>query len=100
VARKAITYKVDKEEARIAALRRDSIRVKVGRGNFRDVKVGDTVTRIISETIPMEMKVTYADDNEIRCGDWVFDRDTGMEIDDDLFWGPKYDTTGSRLVAA
>lgn len=46
-----------------------------------DVKVGDTVTRLIGGVIPMKLKVTDVSDTTIECGDWTFDRETGAEID-------------------
>jgi hypothetical protein len=76
----------------------------VPRGNFRHVKVGDTVTRMLAGQIPMKLGVTKVDDDLIYCGfadpeqAWTFDRDTGAEVDDDLRWGPQYRRTGSYLV--
>lgn len=63
-----------------------------------EVKVGDTVTRIIARTMRMELIVTHVTETEIHCGDWVFDRRTGAEIDDDLDWGPPPKATGSFLA--
>jgi len=54
--------------------------------NFEHVKKGDTVTRLIGGTLPMELKVTKVDDKLIHCGDWTFDRVTGGEVDEDLGW--------------
>lgn len=73
--------------------------------DFTHVKVGDTVTRMLSGTIPMQLRVTKVDDDLIHCGSedfavqgWTFDRQTGAEVDEDLKWGPKYGYTGSYLV--
>lgn len=58
--------------------------------SFRDVKVGDTVTRLLSGVIPMKMKVTRVDEDVLYCGTpcgedgWTFCRDTGAEIDEDI----------------
>jgi hypothetical protein len=46
--------------------------------------------------VPMELNVTAVDDDYIHCGDWKFDKKTGVEIDEDLGWGP--DASGSHLV--
>lgn len=65
--------------------------------SFRDLKVGDTVTRMLAGEIPIELKVTEVLQDKIICGAWEFCRSTGMEIDDDLGWGPTYGITGSYL---
>jgi len=62
-----------------------------------DLKVGDTVTRMLAATIPHELKVTALSDTLITCGSRTFDRATGAEIDDDLRWGPPPLGTGSFL---
>lgn len=62
---------------------------------FEHVKAGDTVTRLICGTMPMELAVTKVDDKLIHCGPWTFDRVTGAEVDEDLGWGPA--GTGSVL---
>lgn len=66
--------------------------------SFRDLQVGDTVTRMLAGTIPMELTVTEVDDTLIHCGPWTFDRATGVEEDSDLNWGVAYGVTGSFLV--
>ncbi len=67
---------------------------------FEDVKVGDTVLRLLSDqNIPMHLKVTAVDDRLIHCGPWTFDRGTGVEEDEELGWGVKFGRTGSRLAA-
>jgi len=65
---------------------------------FEHVKAGDTVTRMICGTMPMELKVTKVDDTLIYCGDWTFDRITGGEVDEDLGWTAHQ--TGSVLKHA
>jgi hypothetical protein len=62
------------------------------------LKVGDVVTRLLAGTIPQDLKVTEIADEKIVCGLWEFCRNTGLEIDDDLGWGPKYGTTGSYIT--
>lgn len=63
------------------------------------IKPGDTVTRMLAGQIAMPLKVTKVDETCIYCGDWKFDRETGMEIDDMLGWtksssGSYLQTTG------
>lgn len=60
--------------------------------NGTDVKVGDAVTRYLAGVIPVPMKVTAVSADRIMCGNWTFDRKTGVEIDEELGWGPE---TGS-----
>ena len=50
--------------------------------NFTDVKVGDTVTRLLAESIPMQLEVTDVTQDRIICGEWEFDRKSGIEVDD------------------
>lgn len=74
--------------------------------SFKDIKIGDIVTRNLAGVI-MKLRVTHVDAERIWCGlpdggsigGWSFDRITGAEIDDDLGWGPKYGVTGSFLVS-
>ncbi len=60
------------------------------RRSFRDVEVGDSVTRMIAGVIPDVILVTGVDDKYIYCNPfgweegWTFDRDTGLEYDPDL----------------
>ena len=61
------------------------------------MKVGDTVTRWLAGTIPMELRVTDITDDRIVCGAWEFDLRTGAEIDEDLGWGPPPKMTGSFI---
>jgi hypothetical protein len=65
---------------------------------LENVKVGDTLTRLLGGTLPMEVVVTIVNENEIVCGSpdgfvqgtaedgWRFNRANGAEIDDDLGW--------------
>jgi hypothetical protein len=66
-----------------------------------EIKVGDTVTRWLAGTIPMELRVTEVTDTEILCGErgvgWMFDKKTGAEIDEELGWGPPPSRTGSFI---
>lgn len=74
---------------------------------FDKLKVGDNPTRIMAG-LKMKMVVRTVTDKTLVCdaitekggvfrGGWTFDRETGMEIDDDLDWGPKYGRSGSYL---
>lgn len=66
---------------------------------LKDLKVGDIITRHFGGTdgVDMKLKVSYIDDGTIQCGAWVFDKETGAEIDEDLGWGP-LTGTGSYIV--
>lgn len=60
------------------------------------LQVGDEVTRMLTGTIPVGLKVTAIDDL-IHCGPWTFHKLTGCEVDLEIGWdGLK--TTGSFLV--
>ena len=63
------------------------------------VKKGDTVTRMLADQIPMELKVTGVSKTVIWCGGWRFDKATGAELDDLLQWGPRYGISGSFIRA-
>lgn len=79
---------------------------------FTHLKVGDPFIRLLAGSIPMEMIVTKIENESLfaraknlsyessSCNDeadWQFDRKTGVEIDEDLHWGPKYGVTGSFI---
>lgn len=71
--------------------------------DFRAVQVGDRVVRLLAGELPMELLVTEVTDDLIVCGGaagWTFDRVTGIEIDEELGWGPQFGITGSYLVLA
>jgi hypothetical protein len=71
--------------------------------DFAQVRAGDVVTRLLGGS-PMALKVTAVDERLIYCGrpgvGWSFDRTTGVEVDEELGWGPQFGITGSYLVAA
>lgn len=53
--------------------------------DFLDVKKDDTVLRMLAGTIPMKLTVVEITEDRIICGGgWEFDRQTGVEIDDDI----------------
>ena len=61
-----------------------------------DIKVGDTVRRLMCETIKVDIVVTEIDDDYIYCHPpkmtwprdacWKFRLDNGYEVDEDLGW--------------
>jgi len=61
------------------------------------MKIGDTVKRYIGGTASMKLVITDLTSTVIICGSWTFDRKTGMEIDEDLDWGPQSGRTGSFI---
>ena len=65
-----------------------------------EVKSGDEVLRwIVGCSTPMPLIVKIVTTNRIICvGGWEFDRATGMEIDEQLDWGPD-GVTGSWIKA-
>jgi hypothetical protein len=62
-----------------------------------DVQPGEVVVRMVGNTLPMFMTVTKVTEDQVICGDYTFDRETGMEIDEFLEWGPKFGRTGSVI---
>ena len=63
--------------------------------DFKNIKVGDVVTRMLAGKVPLELKVTQVDEL-IHCGPWTFSRNNGAEIDPELGWTES--VTGSYLV--
>ena len=53
---------------------------------FEHKKAGDTVTRLLAGVAPMTLVVSRVDAEFIYCGNWIFRRDTGGEVDFDLGW--------------
>lgn len=47
-------------------------------------KVGEEVNRMIAGTIAMPLIITRITPEYIFCGPYMFDRNTGMEIDEEL----------------
>lgn len=74
---------------------------------------GDTVIRLIAGELEMPMRVLEVENDLIYCTPldldmedaiergliWTFDRTTGLEVDSGLEWGPRWQRTGSELVA-
>lgn len=76
--------------------------------SFRDLRVGDRVTRVLGGA-PMVMEIVDVCEDVVVCaavredgslfrGDWTFCRDTGAEEDEELGWGRAHGVTGSFLV--
>jgi hypothetical protein len=61
---------------------------------LEDMKVGDTVTRMMCG-FPMQLKVSTVTDDRIICGPWTFSKANGAEIDEELGWDER--KTGSYL---
>lgn len=51
-----------------------------------NVKVGDSVNRILAGSMKMPLTVTGITKTQIMCGPYVFDIETGAEIDPELGW--------------
>lgn len=50
---------------------------------YLKIKAGDVIERMLAFCIPDYLIVQKVDDNIIDAG-WVFDRNTGLEIDEDI----------------
>jgi len=50
---------------------------------YQAIKVGDVLERMLGFAIPCYVTVVEITDDFIDCG-WVFDRNTGLEIDEDI----------------
>lgn len=62
------------------------------------MKIGDKITRMLAGEIPHELTITDIKDGLIHTGGgWTFDLETGIEVDEELGWGPKYGKSGSFL---
>lgn len=48
------------------------------------LRPGNKVTRMLAGVVPMTLTVTDVTPSRITCGDWVFNRATGEEIDEDI----------------
>ena len=50
---------------------------------IRTIKVGDIIERMLGFSVPHYLNVVDVTDTIIDCG-WTFDRNTGLEIDEDI----------------
>lgn len=62
------------------------------------VVVGATVIRMLAGKVPHKLTVDSIEDGVVICHWWIFDLETGAEIDEDLDWGPPPKFTGSFLT--
>lgn len=53
---------------------------------YNSIKAGDVIERMLGFCIPVYLVVSKVDDKMIYTGDegWTFDRNTGLEIDEDI----------------
>ena len=51
---------------------------------LKKIKKDDVIERMLAFTIPTYLIVTKVTDDRIITGWWEFDRDTGIEIDEDI----------------
>ena len=58
--------------------------IPLSKEEYNSIKEGDWVTRMLAFCIPMPLKVTRVTDTTIITGLWEFDRNTGIEIDEDI----------------
>lgn len=63
------------------------------------MQVGDEVTQLIGGIMPTPVRITRIEmlTGIIHCADIRFCPETGMELDEEKEWGPKYEKTGSYL---
>lgn len=50
---------------------------------YNSIKPGDVIVRMLAFCIPMQLVVQSVSDTIIDAG-WTFDRNTGLEIDEDI----------------
>ena len=50
---------------------------------YYSIKEGDVIERVLAFCLPMFLNVQSVSDDIINCG-WTFDRNTGIEIDEDI----------------
>jgi hypothetical protein len=79
----------------------DRPQVRVVHHSFRYVKPGDRVRRVLGGAA-MTLVVSAVDEDFIHCGPpgvgWKFDRATGIEVDEEIGWGPQFGVAGSYLI--
>ena len=66
------------------------------REKINNLKLGDTVTRMLAGTLSMPVVIQTIEEDIIICGSpdgfitgregWTFNKDTGAEVDKDLGW--------------
>jgi hypothetical protein len=58
--------------------------IPLSKEEYRSIAVGDIIVRQLVFLIPMQLKVMELTEDRIICGFWEFDRNTGLEIDEDI----------------
>lgn len=48
------------------------------------IKPGDIIERMLAFAIPVALEVNEVTDDVIKASHWDFDRNTGLEIDDEI----------------
>lgn len=56
---------------------------------YQAIKPGDVIERMLAFSIPLYLIVQRVEDNIIDAG-WIFDRNTGLEIDEDISCNVSY----------
>ncbi len=51
---------------------------------LQDIKEGDVIERMLGFIVPCYFIVSEVTENEIISGAWTFNRNTGIEIDEDI----------------
>lgn len=64
--------------------------------NFTELKIGDTVERVLCG-IPMKLKITKIIGDFIYCGDYKFSAKNGAEIDEFLDWSEDHSGSFIRI---
>jgi hypothetical protein len=63
--------------------------------------VGEFIIRLMAENVAMKLRVTEVTEDRIYCGErgvgYAFDRETGIEIDEEIGFGPQ-GYIGSRII--
>ena len=54
-------------------------------GQLSGIKKGDVIERRIAFMVPSYVTVVDITPVTIKCDPWAFDRDSGLEIDEDIF---------------
>ena len=50
---------------------------------YKSIKPGDVIERMLAFSLPCYLVVQTVTNTLIKCG-WDFDRETGLEVDDDI----------------
>ena len=57
--------------------------IPLSKEQYNSIKPGDVIERMLAFAVPVYLNVQNVNDKLIDCG-WTFDRNTGLEIDEDL----------------